>query len=102
MVSDRDFIFHVYIPWGKNHSLVPKSRSSVKVIVKYQGHSFRKDGRCGAIRVSRTHLVAFIFKYNSIYYPSKREKVRHVLTKSVLINPYETRYQESYHIIKNL
>ena len=40
MVSDRVFIFHIYIPWGKTLSIAPKSRSSVKV--KYQGHSFRK------------------------------------------------------------
>ena len=40
MVSDRAFIFHIYIyciPWGKT-LLVPKSGSSVKV--KFQGHSF--------------------------------------------------------------
>ena len=40
MVSDITFIFHMCIPWGKTLSLVPKSRSSVKV--KYQGHSFQK------------------------------------------------------------
>ena len=54
-------------PWGKTLSLVPKSRSSIKVRVKYQGRSFRKNGRCGGIRrksgrcggiqVSQTHLV---------------------------------------------
>ena len=42
MVSDRAFIVHIYIPLGKALSLVPKSRSSVKVMVKHQGHSFRK------------------------------------------------------------
>ena len=31
---------------------VPKSRSSVKV--KYQGHSFRKNGRCVDISISQT------------------------------------------------
>ena len=40
MVTDRAFVFHIYIPWGKTLSNVPKSRSSVKVT--YQGHSFRK------------------------------------------------------------
>ena len=47
MVSDRTCILHKYIPWGNIISLVPKSRSSVKVKVTYQGHSFRKNGRCG-------------------------------------------------------
>ena len=41
MVSDRAFIFYMYIPYGKTLSLVPKSTSSVKV--KYQGHSFQKQ-----------------------------------------------------------
>ena len=57
MVSDRVFIFHIYIPYGKSLSLVPKSRSSVKVRVKYQWHSLRKNGLCGGIGVSQTHLV---------------------------------------------
>ena len=57
MVSDRSFIFYIYIPWGKILSLVTNSRSSVKVKVKYQGHSFRKNGLDGDIRVSQTHLV---------------------------------------------
>ena len=41
MVSDRASIFHIYIPWGKTLSLVPKSRSNIKVTV------FRKSGCCG-------------------------------------------------------
>ena len=57
MVSDRAFIFHICIPWGKTLSLVPKSRSSVKV--KYQCHSFRKKlAVAEGIRVSQTHLVS--------------------------------------------
>ena len=35
MVSDKVFIFHIYISWGKTLSLVPKSMSSVKVKVKH-------------------------------------------------------------------
>ena len=54
---DSAFIFHIYKSWGKALSLVPKSRSSDKVKVKYQDHSFRKHGPCGGIRVSQTHLV---------------------------------------------
>ena len=42
MVSDRAFIFCIYIPWDKTLSLVPKSRSSVKVKVKYQGYKVKK------------------------------------------------------------
>ena len=41
MVSDRASIFHIYIPWGKTLSLVPKSRSNIKVTV------FQKSGCCG-------------------------------------------------------
>ena len=41
MLSDRAFTFLVHIPWGKTLSLVTKLRSSVKVNVKYQGHSFQ-------------------------------------------------------------
>ena len=52
MVIDRALIFHIYIPWGKTLSLVTKSRSSVKVEVKYHGHRLRKNGRCGGIHVS--------------------------------------------------
>ena len=52
MVSDRAFIIDIYILWDKALSLVPKSRSSVKV--KYQGHSFQKNGRCRGIWVTNT------------------------------------------------
>ena len=57
MVCNRAFIFQMYIPY-KTFSLVPKSRSSVKVSVKYQGHSFRKQiGCCRSISVSQKQLV---------------------------------------------
>ena len=45
MVNDRAF--------------VPKSRSSAYVKVKYQGHSFRKNGLCMGIGVSRKHHNLF-------------------------------------------
>ena len=61
MVSDRAFIFHIYIPNGKTLSSVAQSRSSVKVKVKYQGHSFRLNDHCGGISVSQTQLVYFDF-----------------------------------------
>ena len=38
MVSDRAFIFHMCIPCGKTFYVVPKSKSSIMVSVKYQGH----------------------------------------------------------------
>ena len=63
MVSDRAFIFHIHIPWDKALSLVPKSRSSVKVKVKYQGYSFSKKWPLQGhwcftnIGVSQTHHV---------------------------------------------
>ena len=62
MVSDRVFTVHIYIPWGKSLSFVPKSSVKVKVKVKYQGYSFRKNGRCGDIRVSQTHIF-----FNQVY-----------------------------------
>ena len=40
MVSDRDFIFHMCIPYGKTFPFVPRSKSSVKVKVKYQDQIF--------------------------------------------------------------
>ena len=57
MVSDRDFIFHIYIPWGKPFSLVPKSQchllgSNIKVTV------FEKKNLCGGSGVSQAHLVS--------------------------------------------
>ena len=40
--------------------LVPGSRLSAKVKVKYQGHVSQKIGVLGGISVSQTHLVLFI------------------------------------------
>ena len=60
MVSGRAFMFHIYIPQGKTLSLVPKSRSSVKVICQghISGSQFKKkNGHCGGIWVSQIHLV---------------------------------------------
>ena len=63
MVSDRGFLFHIYmyVPWSKTLSLVPKSRSSFKVKVKYQVTVFEKNGRCGDVNVSQTQRVYFWF-----------------------------------------
>ena len=38
----RAFILYMYIPWGKALSVVPESRSFVKVKVKYQGQFSNK------------------------------------------------------------
>ena len=67
MASDRASIFHIYmyISLGRTLSLVPKLRSPDKVNVKYQGHSFRKNGCCGDIRVSQTHLGFFFQIFSS-------------------------------------
>ena len=54
MVSDRAFIFHKCIPWGKTLSLVAKSRSSVKV--KYQGNSFEKMAIVGTLVFHKHNL----------------------------------------------
>ena len=42
------------------HLLVPRSRSSAKVKVKYKGYISQKNGRFGGIRVSQTNLVSFV------------------------------------------
>ena len=39
------------------HLLVPRSRLSAKVKVKYQGHVSQKMGVSGGLSVSQTHLV---------------------------------------------
>ena len=39
------------------HLLIPRSRSSAKVKVKYQGHDSKKMGVSGGISVSQTHIV---------------------------------------------
>ena len=73
MVSDRAFIFHihVYISWGKALSLVQKSRSSAKVKVKYQGHSFwkkkkKKNAVTGAL-VFHKHILFFNELHVSVF-----------------------------------
>ena len=55
MVSDRAFIFHIYILWGKTLSLVPKSRSwsHIKVTV------FQKKKK-KAISQAQLVLITFI------------------------------------------
>ena len=69
MISDRPFIFQIYISWGKALYLVPKATSSIKIKVKYHGHSFRENGRCGGIRVSQIHLVCISYKkLSSLHY----------------------------------
>ena len=57
MVSDTAFVFDLYIPWGKTISLVPKSRSSVKVNVEYQGNSFLKKWPLWGILVFHKHSL---------------------------------------------
>ena len=67
MVSDRAFIFHKYIPLGKILFLVPKSRSSVKVSAKYQGHSFREKKKKPAVAgafVFHKHILAFFYAFS--------------------------------------
>ena len=61
MVSDRAFIFHIYIPWGKIPSIAPKSRSSVKV--KYQGHSSRKKNPLWGYSCFTNTLLLFVFLF---------------------------------------
>ena len=68
----------------KPFSLVPRSMLSVRVNVKYQGYNFRKNGRCGGIRVSQTHLVGLELNSNIIKLTSKeflcRLKLKYIYT----------------------
>ena len=62
MVSDGAFIFHIYISLGETLSLVPKSRSSVKVKVKHQGHNFRKKmAVAGALVFHKHGLFSYVY-----------------------------------------
>ena len=58
MVSESAFIFQMCIQRGKTFFLLLKLRSYGKDKVKYQGHIFFNNGRCGGIHVSQTHLVS--------------------------------------------
>ena len=49
------------------HLLVPMSRSSANIKVKYQGHVSQKMGVLGGISVSQTHLVFLAYMY--VYFP---------------------------------
>ena len=62
------FIFHKSIPCDKTFLFFPSSRSSVKVKVKYQSHSFRKNGRCGGISVSFSIFIGTGLFLNSMVY----------------------------------
>ena len=55
MVIDSAFVCYIYIPWGNTLSLIPKSRSSVKV--KNKGHGFLKK---------MAVLGAFVFHKHSL------------------------------------
>ena len=48
------------------HLLVPRSRSSAKVKVKYKGYIFKKNGHFGGIHVSQTHLVLNMYQIQPI------------------------------------
>ena len=54
-------VFHMSIPCEKTFMLVPSSRSSVKVKVRYQDHSFRKNCNCRGISISQTQAVFLPF-----------------------------------------
>ena len=72
MMSDRAFIFHIFIPWGKTLSLVPKSRSAVPVKVKNQGQFSNKRPLQG-IRVSQTQLLQQFCLLNSTLLKKKKK-----------------------------
>ena len=48
------------------HLLVPRSGSSAKVNIKYQGHVSQKMGFIGGISVSQTHLVTLYVRVENM------------------------------------
>ena len=59
MGSDIAFTFHIYIPWDKTLSLVPKSRSSV--ICQGQSQFWKNNGRCGGTIVFFSSIFIGIY-----------------------------------------
>ena len=59
MVSDRAFIFHLYIPLGKILPLVPKLRSSVKIKVNIKVTVFKKMDVAGVFVLHKDILLLF-------------------------------------------
>ena len=97
MVSDIAFIFLIYIHWGKTFSLVPKSMSSGKVKVKYQGNKprFRSHPFCMIYYLkcyvycassNYTNKICFIQISRSQFLKKKAVEhlVRNVMDKEVL------------------
>ena len=60
MESDSTYIFQMCIPCGKTLSLIPRSRSSVKV--KYQGHIFQKKAVTGALVFHKHRMFSALSK----------------------------------------
>ena len=57
------------------HLLVPRSRSSAKVKVKYKGYIFLKNGRFGGIIVFHKHILFslfFFFLNHKVYHVKGR------------------------------
>ena len=65
------------IPCNKTFMLVPSSRSSVKVKVKYQGHSFRKNGRCAALGFHK-HILFFLCSGKRVRNASQEEEEKYL------------------------
>ena len=61
MASETAFIFHMCImPCGKTIAIVPRLKSSDKVMVKYQGHDFQKMAVTGAFKFHKHCLFTEI------------------------------------------
>ena len=65
MTWHRTCIFCMWISCDQTLMMLPNSRSSLKVKIKYQGHSFLKNSRCGGIHASQTHFVLLWKSRNS-------------------------------------
>ena len=78
MVRVRVIVFHMSIPCDKTFLLVPSSRSSVKVKVKYQDHNFQKMAIVGAFVFHKHILFLLIIPCDKTFLlvPSSRSSVK--------------------------
>ena len=71
------------------HLLVPRSRSSAKVKVKYKGYNSQKMAVFGDIRVSQTHLVCLILQFSKFESNSTFDRLWFYQLKVVLLSTEE-------------
>ena len=69
------------------HLLVPRSRSSAKVKVKYQGHVSQKMGVSGAL-VFHKHILFFFFKFGLLKIKIRLNKIARIYIIFLFRQPF--------------